>query len=938
MSGTLGKANLRSEGSIDSLAAPLRPRLDLVFSGPDIMQITRAMGAPKIAQGPFEARIDISPGGRGVSSRIQGTFGRLQLHADISAEELGSTENMDVTARLSGEDLAAVSDLLGLPPLPRASFKIDAALQSDNGVTRIEKMSARAGKHRISIEGVVGAWPELKDTRLELHANGPDLAAFTPTVAPIGLGQLPSGAYTAKALIEPGENGLQVRHSKLIAGGYQATAEGRIVTTDPIRAELKVTGSGPDLSLITGLADAIQLPAWPFQANGKINVTGEDITIIGASGTAGKHKFAADGSLAFSPEGPVRLNVKGSGPSLQALLKGLGYDIIPASAAYQLEGNVEMSGNDLVVTVQHARLGPADASATVRIPDLSTPTTLVVDVRSIKTSDISAALALAGVKLHLPKKVPAHLSGQIKRTKDTIGLSKVRGTIGAASVNVDGTIGDPPKYENTRVSLDISGSNLEHFLNHPVDQPIPFQIKGTVARDKKYTRFEDLKLKLANIEAKVHGRLGTWERLEGTELDISVEGPNIDAIAAILDRPLPAGAVRFDGHVRGVENAFHIDRMNAQVGRSNLSGDLKVIRGEPPRLNGQVSSTYLDYALFRKEANPRNTSNTKTKGAPNTVATEADDDAPPKQKRSLVFPDTPIELEALDRLDLDLKIRIDELANISEGGSWHDLAGRVLLNGRDLSVSDFAVRGATGGKVHGGLVIRRDAGLTRIDADITGKQLRLGLAAAPGQGPETYPPTDIEAKLTGAGSTYRKLAASLDGRIKVVQGEGRVNNSIVTRLLSDTLSELFQTVNPFAKTESFTRLNCGVAIINLADGKAEVQAVVIQTDKLTIVSAGTIDLNTEQINIGFEARPRKGIGISASMITNPIIGLGGSMARPAIELDLGSATIATGAAVATVGLSLLFKGVWGRYFSARDPCGEALKRDAELQAKKARQP
>ena len=220
--------------------------------------------------------------------------------------------------------------------------------------------------------------------------------------------------------------------------------------------------------------------------------------------------------------------------------------------------------------------------------------------------------------------------------------------------------------------------------------------------------------------------------------------------------------------------------------------------------------------------------------------------------------------------------------------------------------------------------------------DIRGEKLRLGLAAAPGQSPETYPPAEIEAKFSGAGRTYRKLATSLNGRIKMVQGEGRVNNSSVN-LLSDTFYQLFQAVNPFAKTEPTTRLNCGVYIVNLADAKAEVQTVVIQTDKLTIVSTGTIDLNTERINVGFQTRPRTGVGISASMITNPLIRLGGTLSRPAVELDPGRASVATGAAVATGGLSLIFKGVWDRYFTTRDPCGEALRVDAELQAKKTGQ-
>jgi uncharacterized protein involved in outer membrane biogenesis len=486
------------------------------------------------------------------------------------------------------------------------------------------------------------------------------------------------------------------------------------------------------------------------------------------------------------------------------------------------------------------------------------------------------------------------------------------------------------------MNLNISGSHLEHFLAHPIDKALPFKIKGTVAQNKSGTQFEDLKLQLANIVAKVHGRLGNWENLKGSELTISAKAPNTDTIAAILDRPLPTGAVKFDGHLRAVKNAFHIDRMHAQLGESNLSGDLKLIQGKPPLLMGKVSSTYLDFALLQKKINPEQTPSETIKDTEDIGLTEVE--APAKKERKRLFPDTPIKFEAFDHLDLDLAIRADKVDNLGELGTLHGINVGVLLKGRNLTLSDFEVSGVRGGKLKGYLAIAGDADPTRIDVDIRGKQLRLGLAAVTGQGLETYPPIDIEARFTGAGSTYRKLATSLDGRIKVVQGAGRINNRRMDVLLSDLLYELFQAVNPFAKTETSTRLNCGVYIINLADAKAEVQAIVIRTDKLTILSAGTIDLKTERIDVGFETRPRKGVGISASMITNPYTKLGGRLTTPVIELDPGRAAVATGAAIATGGLSFLYKGVWDRYFSSRDPCGEALKRDAELQAEKAKKP
>jgi uncharacterized protein involved in outer membrane biogenesis len=751
-----------------------------------------------------------------------------------------------------------------------------------------------------------------------------------------GSGQLNDLPLTLNAMLEPSETGFHLRPSKLVVGGYKVTAEGPVSIKKQFRAELNVTGEGPDLSVITRLATTIQLPAWPFQAKGKMAITPKDITLIDVSGTTGKHQVAVDGPIDFS--GTMQLNVKASGPSLQAVLHGLGYDVIPASAPYEIETKVEIANNQLAVTAKQARLGPMKAVATLNIPDLDTPSSLKVDVRELKTNDISAALALVGAKLDLPKVMPANIIGQIERTEHTTRLSNVRGSIDTTNINVDGVIGDPPHYYNTRMNLDIRGSNLEHFLANPVGQAIPFEIKGAVLQDKQYTRFENLQLKISNIEARVHGQLGHWGSLEGTELVISAQAPDTDTLAAILHRSMPAGTVKFDGHVRTTKNAFHIDRMNAQLGRNNLSGDLKLIQGKPPLLKGRVNSTYLDFAMLHKEALEMG-SNAKTKDTPSSDQTEAGKkNTSPEKQLMLLFSDTPIELAALDHIDLDLTIQVGEVTNSLKAlGSLYDISAKVFLKGRDLSVSDFEVRGTRGGRVKGNLAMRSDAELTHLDVNIAGKQIRLGLGAAPGQDPATYPPTNIEAKFNGAGRTYHKLATSLNGRIKAVQGQGQVSNNQAVNMFSDTFSELFQTLNPFAKTEPTTRLNCAVYLINLANGKAELQDLVIQTDKLTILSAGIVDLNTEVIDINFETRSRKGLGISASTITNPYIRLGGTLKRPKIELDPERATIATGAAVLTGGLSFIYKGVWDRYFSSTDPCGEALARDAELQTKKVKQ-
>ncbi|MDH3940911.1 MAG: hypothetical protein OET46_07975, partial [Xanthomonadales bacterium] len=110
---------------------------------------------------------------------------------------------------------------------------------------------------------------------------------------------------------------------------------------------------------------------------------------------------------------------------------------------------------------------------------------------------------------------------------------------------------------------------------------------------------------------------------------------------------------------------------------------------------------------------------------------------------------------------------------------------------------------------------------------------------------------------------------------------------------------------------------------------------IVQTRELTILSEGTVDMNTEKIDLSFNTKPRTGIGLSTGMIINPLIKVGGKLAAPAVEIDPAGTLKSGGLAVATIGISLLAKSLSDRFLSSPDPCGDArkeiLKYDAENQ-------
>jgi hypothetical protein len=75
------------------------------------------------------------------------------------------------------------------------------------------------------------------------------------------------------------------------------------------------------------------------------------------------------------------------------------------------------------------------------------------------------------------------------------------------------------------------------------------------------------------------------------------------------------------------------------------------------------------------------------------------------------------------------------------------------------------------------------------------------------------------------------------------------------------------------------------------------------------------------------ADPRKGIGISASSLANPFVGLRGTLSRPELSLDPAGALVGGGAAVATMGLSIVAESLYKRWFKSRNPC-ETMTQEA----------
>jgi hypothetical protein len=107
-------------------------------------------------------------------------------------------------------------------------------------------------------------------------------------------------------------------------------------------------------------------------------------------------------------------------------------------------------------------------------------------------------------------------------------------------------------------------------------------------------------------------------------------------------------------------------------------------------------------------------------------------------------------------------------------------------------------------------------------------------------------------------------------------------------------------------------------------GELRLEPVVMATDKMVILGHGDIDFSTEKLSLDWVTKPRKGLGISPSALTNALIRLGGTLSHPKIQ-SKGLEGAAKGS------LSVLTLGIADRISAEKNVCKKALKKIAKQQ-------
>ncbi len=369
----------------------------------------------------------------------------------------------------------------------------------------------------------------------------------------------------------------------------------------------------------------------------------------------------------------------------------------------------------------------------------------------------------------------------------------------------------------------------------------------------------------------------------------------------------------------GEHSHYQLGEIDLQLAQSRLQGGLSVDAGtEQPKLRATLKAPLLDLTMV-------------TSVLPAKMESAEIEVDIPQQERSQpekLFSSKPFELMGLHAVDAVVDLQIEKL--ISPYAVIEALEAKTTLSGGHLQVEPLQFM-VGGGRVESRLSLK-EAGPLILDMGLHGRKISLGqmLAGVDKTDQLQGLVSELDIVLQGKGVSPAALMADLSGKILLQSGEGKINNRYLNLTGGDVLSQLTASLNPAAKSEPLTLLQCAVVNLKINQGSCEFdKKLAVETDQMVIVGSGEFNLGNETLTIQMKPSPRQDtadLGIGAGDLV-AAARLEGTFALPKLGLDpLGSAKagVKLYQALATGGTSLILGGLIDKALADPHPCKTAL--------------
>lgn len=828
----------------------------------------------------------------GIDGKLELAGATLDLDGTI--RDPASLHGLDMALKIASDDPRSLLALTGrpveaeLPPLAIAaqltrdagpfSLQIGPASWGDSsieGQLRVDPTAARpnlSGELRSPLLDLVPLWPAFA-SNAEMP-NEPEAPAGNP-LAPLA-GYAGDLHVTLSEVRLPPQLVLRDTEAQL------KLADGRL-SVAPLAVGLpegKIEGE-----LSTNRLDAADLTV-------DLQLRASGVGVAGVAGDA--YGGVVDGQLAGTLAiGPLQTLLAGS----RLRFEGEGQDLkVPEADLGSITLTAALADGRLQLDPFHATLPQGEIAGRVTAGPFDDGFTADVDLKA-KDVDLAAAARIENVAGSLN----GHLTGTLRGSSGKDLLTR-------SSIELKGDISGLrlPQLER-RVSeatlsltLDPDRSEALTLLATAQAGDRPLQITAfggsvaTIASNRGDYPFT-VEAQLGNNDIKVNGTVSLPLTERKFAATLSAEGPDPSPILALLELPkLQIPPYRVSAVVTNTGDALRVKKLDGRVGDSDIAADLTMdFAGERPKITGEIRSRLLDVDDLGGLVGLQPGTGQGETASPGQRA-EADS----KTDKNQVLPAEQLDTARWRKFDLDLTLQAEEIhaGKIPLDGFSGRLAmtdGLLHLEPLDLRVGDGHVTGR----------IEADGRKPSVRADVDLQMQRLSMARLLNRldvDVAAFGTLSGQARggvgVGGSGFSIKEILAHSDGEVQLLMEGGQINRTIVAGLGLDLL-RLFGSF--IGATPENVPLHCSLVNLEIRDGMVTTRPLIIDTEIAQLGGEGTVNLETEAIDISLTAQPKK-----TPLLTDLTgIAISGTLAKPQLEVNP-LALAARGAAAATLGVLL----------------------------------
>ena len=364
---------------------------------------------------------------------------------------------------------------------------------------------------------------------------------------------------------------------------------------------------------------------------------------------------------------------------------------------------------------------------------------------------------------------------------------------------------------------------------------------------------------------------------------------------------------------------FPVDLNLTMNGKSMMiQGELSKNQKTLPTINLAFSSKAFDWPIFGVSPNypPRALDGAKSV----TVVHQAQNPQP-----KYLFSNEKIPFDVLPQAKGKIVINIVEL-NLPKRKPIENLQATLQLNGSAIDIPNLRLEM---GKGSADLQIKL-TGLDTATPIITAKGVTKDFTLE-----NLLARLDPGSKVSGgsmkmafdvktSGSSLHQMASNLNGKIQLTINQARMGTNFLNDA-GDFVVTLLDSMNPLRKKTSETILECAVAYLPINNGQINIaKSVGVETDRLDVALAGSINLKTEAINLTID--PQEKSGLTTGLDLTGMVKMGGTLANPKAGINQAgvvNSAVSIGLGFLTGGASILAENARSMA-SKRSSCRDAL--------------